>query len=237
MPTPFLSSEEYDERAHQLYNEGQYGEALHFFEAAVQQTGESAEAIACVGYAKHRLSDDEGSIASLRKALQLDADHSEARIYLANLLYDRGEFEGALYHFERTQPEDHWDELGIWRLIELKRAVYKLDENDAELRPWDERLAELSEGLDDIDELLMELEPSKSGLQKGDDPEMARNQLELFGSLLTGLVERKEEEYHHIVSSDGSAYRGSWDEIVTSMRDADAEVAGHTVEEYMQRTA
>ena len=28
MPTPFLSSEEYDERAHQLYNEGQYDEAL-----------------------------------------------------------------------------------------------------------------------------------------------------------------------------------------------------------------
>lgn len=214
-----------------------FGEALHFFEAAAEQTGESAEAIACVGYAKHRLSDDEGSIASLRKALQLDSDHSEARIYLANLLYDRGEFEGALYHFERTQPVDHWDELGIWRLIELKRAVYKLEENDPELKPWDERLAELGEGLDDIDELLMELEPAKSALQKGDDPEMARNQLELFGSLLTGLVERKEDEPHHIVASDGAAHRGSWDEIVTSMRDADAEVAGYTVEEYMQRTA
>lgn len=214
-----------------------FGESLHFFEAAVEQTTDSAEAVACVGYAKHRLGDDEGSIASLRKALQLDADHSEARIYLANLLYDRGEFEGALYHFERTQPEDHWDELGIWRLIELKRAVYKLEENDVELRPWDERLAELGEGVDDIDELLMELEPAKSGLQKGDDPEIARSQLELFGSLLTGLVEAKEEESHHIVSSNGTAYRGSWDEIVTGMRDADAEVAGYTVEEYMQRTA
>jgi len=214
-----------------------FGEALHFFEAAVEQTGESAEAVACVGYAKHRLSDDEGSIASLRKALQLDGDHSEARIYLANLLYDRGEFEGALYHFERTQPEDHWDELGIWRLIELKRAVYKLEESDPELKPWDERLAELNEGLDDIDELLMELEPAKGGLQRGDDPEVARNQLELFGSLLNTLVEKKEEESHHIVASGGMAYRGSWDEIVTSMRDADAEVMGHTVEEYMQRTA
>lgn len=214
-----------------------FSEALHFFEAAVEQSPDSAEAVACVGYAKHRLGEDDASIASLRKALQLDGDHSEARIYLANLLYDRGEFEGALYHFERTQPEDHWDELGIWRLIELKRAVYKLEENDPDLRPWDERLAELSDGLDDIDELLMELEPGKSALQKGDDPEVARNQLELFGSLLTGLVEQKEEESHHIVSSDGSAFRGSWDEIVTGMRDADAEVAGYTIEEYMQRTA
>ena len=214
-----------------------FGEALRFFEAAVEQTGESAEAIACVGYAKHRLGDDEGSIAALRKALQVDGEHGEARIYLANLLYDRGEFEGALYHFERTHPEDHWDELGIWRLIELKRAVYKLEETDPELKPWDERLAELNEGLDDIDELLMELEPAKN-LQKGDDPEVARNQLELFGSLLTGLVEKKEEvEAHHIVASNGMAYRGSWDEIITRMRDADAEVAGHTIEEYMQRTA
>jgi tetratricopeptide (TPR) repeat protein len=214
-----------------------FAESLRFFEAAVEQTGESAEAIACVGYAKHRLSDDDGSISALRKALQVDGDHSEARIYLANLLYDRGEFEGALYHFERTQPEDHWDELGIWRLIELKRAVYKLDESDPELKPWDERLAELNEGLDDIDELLMELEPGKN-IQKGDDPEVARNQLELFGSLLTNLVERKEEVVsHHIVASNGLAYRGSWDEIITRMRDAEPEVAGHTVEEYMQRTA
>lgn len=214
-----------------------FAESLTFFEAAVEQTGESAEAIACVGYAKHRLSDDDGSISALRKALQVDGEHSEARIYLANLLYDRGEFEGALYHFERTQPEDHWDELGIWRLIELKRAVYKLEESDPELKPWDERLAELNEGLDDIDELLMELEPAKN-IQRGDDPEVARNQLELFGTLLNNLVDRKEEvDSHHIVSSNGTAYRGSWDEIITRMRDAEPEVAGHTVEEYMQRTA
>jgi len=37
---------------------------------------------------------------------------------------------------------------------------------------------------------------------------------------------KTEEEYHHIVSSDGTPYRGSWEEIVTNMRDADAEVLG-----------
>ena len=214
-----------------------FGEALHFFEAAVEQVNDSAEAMACVGYAKHRLSDDDGAIAALRKALQLDGEHSEARIYLANLLYDRGEFEGALYHFERTHPDDHWDELGIWRLVELKRAVYKLDEGDPELKPWDDRLAELGEGVDDIDELFMELEPGRAGVQKADDPDVARAQLELFGTLLNGLVDSRTDEYHHIVSSDGTAFRGSWEEIVTNMRDADADVLGHTVEEYMQRTA
>src|SRR5216110_1040877 len=66
-------------------NQNLFSEALHFFEAGADQAPDSAEAVACVGYAKHRMGDDDGRIACLRKALQLDADHSEARIYLANL--------------------------------------------------------------------------------------------------------------------------------------------------------
>src|ERR1043165_251026 len=93
------------------------------------------------------------------RSLQLDSEHAEARIYLANILYDQGEYEAALYHFERTNPDDHWDELGIWRLIELKRSLYHLDENDPELKPWDERLSELAGDIDDVDTMLMELDP------------------------------------------------------------------------------
>jgi tetratricopeptide (TPR) repeat protein len=95
-----------------------------FFDAAVKQAPESAEAIACVGYARHRMADDDGAISALRRALQLDGEHAEARIYLANILYDRNDHQTALYHFERTSPEDHWDELGLWRIIELKRSLY-----------------------------------------------------------------------------------------------------------------
>ena len=36
MPSPFLSSEEYDERAHQLYNEGNYDAALDTLRAATK---------------------------------------------------------------------------------------------------------------------------------------------------------------------------------------------------------
>ena len=122
--------------------------AKEFFETASQQLPDSAEAVACVAYAQHRLGDDNAAIASLRRSLQLDGDHAEARIYLANILYDQSEFEAALYHFERTNPEDHWDELGIWRLIELKRSLYRLEENDPELKPWDDRLSELASDLD-----------------------------------------------------------------------------------------
>ena len=358
MPTPFLSSEEYDERAHQLYNEGQYDEALtvlreglalyptsvelhigvgyarlareefawarrsfeealvlepehedalaglgetllkfgleeaalrcfrrtlelgyaddldlmlqigralfreaslrdrrelfavsqEFFEVAVQQAPDSAEAIACVGYAQHRLGEDDAAIVTLRRSLQTDNEHAEARIYLANILYDRGDYEASLYHFERTSTEDHWDELGIWRLIELKRAAYKLEEHDDDLKPWEERLTELGGDLDDIDELFIEVDGAAAN--ESGEVEVARGQLELFGTLLSSLVDAKSEDeiaspevdlgVHSILTREGRRLTGSWEEIVRSMRDADAESvqgADGTLREYMTRIA
>src|SRR3954468_2346206 len=165
--------------------------ALEFFDVAVQQAPESAEAIACTGYAQHRLGDDEAAVASLRRSLQADNEHMEARIYLANILYDRGDYDASLYHFERTSPEDHWDELGIWRLVELKRAAHKLDEHDPELKPWEDRLADLGAELDDIDELFIEVDGA--AVENG-EVEVARGQLELFGTLLSSLAETKVDD-------------------------------------------
>lgn len=206
--------------------------AKEFFETAVQQAPESAEAVACVGYAQHRLSDDEAAIGSLRRSLQLDTDHAEARIYLANILYDQGEYEAALYHFERTNPDDHWDELGIWRLIELKRSLYHLEENDPELKPWDERLSELAGDVDDVDTMLMELDP-RSGADTAPTAEAARGQLELFGTLLSSLAEQRQAPEHQIiVVSDGTGFDGSWEEIVRRMRDEKGNPS-HTLREHM----
>jgi tetratricopeptide (TPR) repeat protein len=205
--------------------------AKEFFETAVQQVPDSAEAIACVGYTQHRLGDDDAAIGSLRRSLQLDTDHAEARIYLANILYDQSEYEAALYHFERTSPDDHWDELGIWRLIELKRSLYRLEENDPELKPWDERLAELSTDLDDVDTMLMELD-ARTGADTAPAAEAARGQLELFGSLLSSFAEQKQQQEHQIIVSDGTEFGGSWEEIVTHMRDQTGHPA-HTVQEFM----
>ncbi|MFL5583057.1 MAG: tetratricopeptide repeat protein [Gemmatimonadaceae bacterium] len=221
-----------------LFREGLIEDAKEFFEIAAQNAPESAEATSCVGYAQHRLGDDDGAIATLRKALQLDSDYSEARIYLGNILYDRGEYEAALYHLDRTNPEDHWDELGIWRLVELKKSVYRLTDDDPELKPWDERLSELGGDADDIDEMLAEIEAK--GLEGAD---ASKGQLELFGALLTELSDQRREEdpladvlSHEVVLTDGNEYRGSWEEIVARMRDADGS-AGRTLQEFMQSAA
>src|ERR1700686_4164131 len=127
-----------------LFREGLIEDSKQFFEIAAQQTPDAAEAVSCIGYAEHRLGNDESAISTLRRALQMDPDHTEARIYLGNIFYDRGDYEAALYHLDRSTPEDHWDELGIWRLIELKKMIYRLRDNDPELRPWEDRLRDLA---------------------------------------------------------------------------------------------
>jgi tetratricopeptide (TPR) repeat protein len=212
-----------------LFRAGLIEPAKEFFEIGVQQAPDSAEAVACVGYAQHRLGDDDGAIVSLRKALEFDSDHAEARIYLGNILYDRSDYEAALYHLDRTTPGEHWDELGIWRLVELKKQFYQLADEAAELKPWDERLTELAGEPDDIDEMLAEIEGRAAEADEGE----ARGQLELFGALLTEMADQKSEPESHQIVHDGRQFVGSWDDIVREMRDANDLHAGRTLREFM----
>jgi tetratricopeptide (TPR) repeat protein len=222
-----------------LFREGMIEEAKEFFDIAVEQAPESAEAVALVGYAQHRLGDDNAAISTLRRALQLDSDHAEARIYLGNILYDRGDYEAALYHLDRTSPSDHWDELGIWRLVELKKTIYRLKDDDPELKPWEERLNELAGDPDDIDEMLAEIEQQAAD-QAAED---AKGQLELFGGLLSSLADQRtepslpEEPSHEVLTREGKPFRGSWDDIVRMMRDSNTAFAGRSMQEYMATEA
>ncbi len=218
-----------------LFRDGLAEEAREFFEIAVQQAPDNAEAVALVGYTQHRMGEDEVSIATLRRALQLDADHAEARIYLANLLYDRGEYEAALYHLDRTVPDDHWDELGIWRLMELKQSIYRLKESDKELGPWQDRLAELAGEPDDIGEMLAEIEQRFQDELEREQ----RGQLELFGALLGELAEKQAavDNAHEVSTRDGRAFTGTWEEIVCQLRDANAAFTGRSLHEFMQTEA
>jgi len=200
-----------------LFREGLIEESKQFFEIAAQQTPDAAEAISCIGYAEHRLGNDDSAIATLRRALQMDPDHTEARIYLGNIFYDRGDYEAALYHLDRSTPDDHWDELGIWRLIELKKMIYRLRDTDPELRPWEDRLRDLSGELDDIDEMLAEIEAKSMDTAQTE----AKGQLELFGALLSSFADVKSTpESHRITLGNGNTFEGTWEEIVDKMREA-----------------
>ena len=103
--------------------------------------------------------------------------------------------------FERVPPLDHWDSLAVWRLIELKRALWHMEEGDERLEPWQERLAGLEALHDPIDRLLAEVEAQVNGVQ---GPLPDPSQLELF--------ERGERtadtEVHQIRLADGHLFRG-----------------------------
>jgi Tfp pilus assembly protein PilF len=224
-----------------LFRGGVLDQARRFFEGALRAHPDSADAAACVGYAAHRLADEGGSLHWLRRALELDASLGEARIYLANLLYDRGEYEAALFHLERTGPEEHYDALAIWRLVELKKTVYRLPDDDPELVPWNERLNVLAGAAAPEDLLLSEIEAMTPDGQIRDP-----RQIELFGTLLTELQGMKKGgtggnggtgDMHRVSTVSGATYVGTWEEIVRQMKDDAAEWAAGSVEEYMEASA
>ena len=219
-----------------LFRDEMLEEAREFFETAVRESSELAEAQACLGYVQHRLGKDEEAIAHLERALELDDEHTEARIYLANILYDRGEYDRSLRHLERTSAEDHWDELGIWRYIDLTQKLKRASDADPEFTEWRNRLGELAGETDPIDDMLAEIETRAAEEAESKD----RAQLELFSTLLADLAERRREEElveHSVRTHDGTEFRGSWDRIVRAMKESNALMQGRSVQEFMATEA
>jgi Flp pilus assembly protein TadD len=202
-----------------LYREEMFGHAREVFALLVERRPECADAAASLGYVLHRLNDPIAAARHIRRALRLDASMNEARTYLGHLLYDRGDWEAALREFERVPPVEHWDPLAVWRIMELKRALWGLDEDDDRLDPWRERLTQLETPDDPVDRLLAEIEfearmRDDEALGLGPvDP----SQLELFD---VGLATASDDEVHEVRLENGLMLRGSWMAIVVQMRDA-----------------
>jgi len=220
-----------------LFREGLIAPAHRFFELTSHAHPDSAEAAACLGYSSHRLGHDASALYWLRRALSLEPAFTEARIYLANILYDRGECEAALTHLERTVPDDHYDDLGIWRYLELKRSIHRLRDDDPELAPWHLRLAEIAGEPDAIDMLLAEVEA-----QQPDGTLRDPNQLELFGALVSDLPAMQARrpgptDVHQVATLAGHILRGTWEEILLQLKASDREWADGSLVEYMATQA
>jgi Flp pilus assembly protein TadD len=211
-----------------LYREQLYSDARDIFSRCATTRPDSAEVAAALGYTLHRLGDEVGAGRQIRRALRLDPDLHEARTYLGHLLYDRGDWEGALREFERVPPVEHWDPVAVWRIMELKRALWHMESGDARLTPWEERLKELDSMEDSIDRLLAEVEAGVTGrtpLQL--DP----SQLELFDS-----GSAADSGHIQVRTHDGTVYWGSWLAVVRQMRDG-AGFGHETLVQFMRRMA
>jgi len=205
-----------------LYRERLFEHAREVFLGAVASYGDSAEAAAALGYTLHRLGEEAAARRELRRALQLDPEHYEARIYLAHVLYDASDWAAALREFQRVPVDEHWDTLAVWRVIELKRALMGAETGSAALADWEARLEELDSEVDALDELLAELEGT-------DADTIHREQLS-----------RRDTEYsfetHRIRLPDGRCLMGSWLDIVRQIRDARG-CAEESVAQFMRRHA
>lgn len=206
-----------------LYREGLYKEARSVFLEAAELRPDSPEVHAGLAYTHHRIGDEAAARRALRRALRLDPDHHEARVYLGHLLYDRGHWVGALREFERVAPADHWDPVAIWRLLELKRALFGVESGDARVRSWEARLQELEEDPDPIDELLAEVQGGE-----GDERETASVVGEPSDDLAPGP--------HRVRTAEGRVLAGTWEEIVRQLRDHHGDPA-ESPEDFMRRWA
>ena len=217
-----------------LFREEYFGEAWRFFETAHVHHADSPEIAASLGYTAHRLGRDADAFYWLRRALALEPEYPEPRIYLANILYDRGEVGAALHHFARLKPEDHFDDLGVWRTIELLKVARNVGDDDPELHPWLARLADLGGEATPEDMLMAEIE----GMQPDGSPRDP-NQLELFSTLMRHLPEMErrpvsEGGAHVIETLDGLTLRGSWDELLLQLQAVEGAWADGTLGDFMQ---
>ena len=207
-----------------LYRERMYIEAREVFAETVELHASSAEAAAAYGYTLHRLDEETAARRQLRRALHLDGEYHEARIYLAHLLYDRGDWVGAAREFERVLPADHWDTLAIWRLVELKRALEGLQPGAPELAVWERRLEEVEGQEDSIDVLLGEVESSAQLPETEAPPALAE-----------GEAQEGDVEPHRVHLPEGGVVTGTWQDIMEQLRQARA--PGETIAQFMRRTA
>src|ERR687890_827377 len=108
MPTPFLSSEEYDERAHQLYNEGQYDQALDTLREGLALYPTAVELHVGVGYALAgfgetllKFGQPQASVKSFRRILELGyEDDVELMLQCGRALFREGLIAEARDFFE-----------------------------------------------------------------------------------------------------------------------------------------
>jgi tetratricopeptide (TPR) repeat protein len=227
-----------------LYRERLYVEAREVLHEASQLHPKSAEAAAAYGYALHRLDEESTARRQLRRALQLDNDYHEARLYLGHMLYDSGDWVGSLRAFERVPPAEHWDALAIWRVVELKRALEGLKPGAPELAVWERRLEEVEGQHDPVEELLAEIEAGMNPADGADPPDAAGFSV---GAVAAEMAVRlaaesrpdadvcSESLAHRLNLPDGGIIVGTWSDIVEHLRQSRAPM--ETVAQFMRRTA
>src|SRR5207247_2437052 len=101
MSEPFLSSDDYDERAHQLYNEAQYDEAIETLREGLGLYPHAVELHVGMGYARLAREEYVWARRAFEEAVGLDPEHEDALAGLGEVLLKFGDRAGAIACFDR----------------------------------------------------------------------------------------------------------------------------------------
>jgi Flp pilus assembly protein TadD len=123
MPTPFLSSEEYDERAHKLYDRGDYDEALATLKEGLRLYPNSVDLHVGLGYTRLAREEYPWARVSFDKALVLDPDHDDAMVGLGETLLRFGRFAEAMTLFQRVRSGPAGEDTDL--LLAMGRALFR----------------------------------------------------------------------------------------------------------------
>lgn len=123
MATSFLGSEEYDERAHNLYNEGDYDAALDTLKEGLRLYPHSVELYVGLGYTRLAREEFVWAKQAFEKALVLDPENEDALVGLGEVMLRIGRREDALDLFEQARRNGCNEDLDL--LLSMGRALYR----------------------------------------------------------------------------------------------------------------
>lgn len=117
MPNPFPTCEDFDDRAHQLYDAGDYDQALEVLREGLEVHPGAAVLHVALGYVRIAREEWAWARRSFARALALDPDQEDAWVGLGESLLKFGETDAALACFA------HLGELGVEDDLEIGLAV------------------------------------------------------------------------------------------------------------------
>lgn len=122
MADSLLSSEDYDERAHKLYDDGQYDSALATLNEGLKLYPHSVELYVGLGYTQLAREEFAWAKRAFERGLVLDPNHEDALVGLGETLLRFGRQQEALSLFSKAR-ETGGDDLEL--LMSMGRALYR----------------------------------------------------------------------------------------------------------------
>lgn len=138
MSSSFLSSEEYDEQAHQLYDAGEYDRALDLLKEGLTRYPDAVDLHVGIGYIRLAREEFAWGLRAFEAALALDAEHEDGWVGRGESLLKFGRVDEALACFRKI------DDLGLGEDLELGLAMGRALYREALFRESRDRLISLS---------------------------------------------------------------------------------------------